>query len=227
MKIIGAGFGRSGTMSLQAALTQLGYGPCYHMKIALVRMYHLHFFMKAWHGKPVNWKRFFGRYNSVVDWPTCAFYKDLMAVYPDAKILLNVRDPEKWYDSMYETIWAIQPVFPAWFPGIVRRLHDEIIWNGNLQGSFLDKQRTIEVYREWVEEVKRTVPAERLLVYDVKEGWEPLCRFLDVPVPEGVPFPNRNDRRSFGRVMSLLSIANWLVPVLVAMALVALFALIS
>jgi hypothetical protein len=189
------------------------------MKIALVRMHHLRFFMRAWHGKPVNWKRFFHRYNAVVDWPTCAFYKDLMKEYPDAKILLNVRDPEKWYDSMYETIWAIQPVFPNWFPAIVRKIHDEIIWNGNLQGSFLDKQRTMQVYREHIEEVKRTVPPDRLLVYDVREGWEPLCKFLGVPVPVGKPFPNKNDRKSFVRMIALLKIANWLVPTVLALIL--------
>jgi len=218
MKLIGAGFGRSGTMSIQEALEQLGFGPCYHMKIALWRFWHLHFFLKAWHGKKVNWKRFFKRYNSVVDWPTCAFYKDLMKEYPDAKILLNVRDPEKWYDSMYETIWSIQTAFPTWFPEIVRRIHNEIIWNGNLKGSFLDKQRTMQVYMEHIDEVKRTVPPGQLLVYDVKEGWEPLCEFLGVPVPPGKPFPNKNDRRSFVRIIALLRIFNWLVPLVLALS---------
>ena len=214
MKLIGAGFGRSGTMSLKAALDELGYGPCYHMKTALPRFHHLHFFIKAWKGETVNWKRFFRRYNSVVDWPTCSFYKELMQEYPDAKILLNVRDPEKWYDSMYETIWAIQPAFPFWFPGIVRRIHDEIIWNGNLQGAFNDRRMTVKIYREWIDEVRKTVPAERLLVFDVKEGWKPLCDFLGVPVPEK-PFPHINERRSFRRLIRLLKVLNWLVPALI------------
>jgi hypothetical protein len=215
MRLIGAGFGRTGTMSIKSALEQLGYGPCYHMKITLKRYHHLHFFMQAWRGKKVNWKRFFRRYNSVVDWPTCAFYKDLMNVYPDAKVLLNVRDPEDWYDSMAETICAIQPAFPWWFPRIYRKIHDEIIWDGNLKGVFEDREKTIAVYREWIEEVKRTVPAERLLVYQVKEGWKPLCDFLGVPVTKGKAFPHINERKSFKRLILLLRILNWLVPLVI------------
>jgi len=214
MKIIGAGFGRSGTMSIKAALDQLGAGPCYHMKITLKRYHHLHFFLQAWRGKKVNWKRFFKRYQSVVDWPSCSFYKELMTEFPDAKILLNVRDPGEWYNSMAETIWAIQPAFPWWFPRIYRRIHDEIIWNGNLKGVFEDREKTIAVYREWIEEVKRTVPAERLLVYHVREGWKPLCDFLEMPVPEGKPFPHINERKSFKRVIRMLKVMNWLVPLL-------------
>jgi hypothetical protein len=175
----------------------------------------MHFFMKAWKGKEVNWKRFFRHYNSVVDWPTCAFYKDLMKEFPDVKVLLNVRDPEKWYDSMYETIYAIQPVFPWWFPRIVRRLHDEIIWDGSLKGVFEDKEKAVAVYRDYIEEVKKMVPADRLLVYDVSQGWAPLCAFLGVPVPIGQPFPYKNDRRSFKRVILLLKILNWLLPAVV------------
>lgn len=167
----------------------------------------------------MNWQRFFRKYHSVVDWPTCSFYKELMAEYPDAKILLNVRDPEKWYDSMYETIWAIQPAFPFWFPGIVKEIHDEIIWNRNLQGAFNDRQETIRLYKEWIEEVKKTVPAERLLVYDVKEGWKPLCDFLGVPVPKK-PFPHINERRNIIRIIRLLRVLNWLVPAVVLMAVV-------
>jgi hypothetical protein len=214
MKLIGAGFGRSGTMSVKAALDQLGAGPCYHMKITLKRYHHMRFFMSAWKGKMVNWKRFFRNYNSVVDWPTCSFYKDLMAEFPDAKILLNIRDPEKWYDSMYETIWAIQPAFPFWFPRIVRTMHDKIIWGDNLKGVFKDRDKTIEVYKEWIEEVKRNVPAEKLLVYEVKEGWKPLCDFLSLPVPDR-PFPHINERKSFIRMIRLLKVLNWLVPVLI------------
>jgi hypothetical protein len=214
MKLIGAGFGRSGTMSIQAALEQLDFAPCYHMKIALWRFWHLRFFLRSWRGEKVNWNRFFRRYNAVVDWPTCVFYKDLMQEYPEAKILLNVRDPESWYDSMVETIWAIQRAFPWWFPPNVRKIHDEIIWNGNFKGVFEDREKTIQLYKDWIEEVKRNVPAGRLLVYNVREGWQPLCDFLEVPVPDR-PFPRINNRKSFKRVVRLLKVLNWLVPVLI------------
>jgi len=217
MKLIGAGFGRSGTMSIKAALEMLGYKPCYHMKIAIYRYHHMHFFLRAWRGKKANWKKFFRRYNAVVDWPTCSFYKDLMIEYPEAKILLNVRDPEDWYDSMFETIWAIQKAFPWWFFKIIRTIHNEIIWNGNLKGDFEDREKMISHYKKWIEEVKRTVPAERLLVYKVKEGWKPMCDFLGVPVPDK-PFPFINERKSFKRVIWLLKVLNWLVPLLVVLS---------
>jgi hypothetical protein len=208
MKLIGAGFGRSGTMSIKAALEQLGYGPCYHMKITLKRYHHMKFFVRAWRGEKVSWKRFFHRYNSVVDWPACSFYRELMTEYPDARVLLNIRDPEEWYSSMKATIYAVQPAFPWWFPRIVRIMHDEIIWNGNLKGVFEDREKAIRAYKEWIEEVKRNVPADRLLIYNVKEGWEPLCDFLGVPVPEGKAFPHINERKSFKRLILLLKILN-------------------
>jgi hypothetical protein len=201
-------------MSLRAALEQLGIGPCYHMKRTLFNYFDQVFYMRAWEGKDVNWIKFFRRYNSVVDWPTCSFYKELMAIYPDAKILLNIREPEAWYDSMYETIYAIQAAFPFWFPPVVKKLHDEIIWKGNLKGTFEDREKCISVYKEWIEEVKKTVPADRLLIYNVKEGWQPLCDFLGVPVPQGKPFPHINERKSFKRWIKLLKVLNWLVPVL-------------
>jgi hypothetical protein len=215
MKIIGAGFGRSGTMSIKSALDQLGYGPCYHMKITLKRYHHMQFFMRAWAGKKVNWKKFFHRYNSVVDWPACSFYKDLMNEFPDAKVLLNIRDPEAWYSSMKETIYAIQPAFPWWFPKVVRQMHDEIIWNGSLKGVFEDREKALAVYLQHIEEVKKTVPADRLLVYNVKEGWKPLCDFLGVPVPEGKSFPHINERKSFKQLILLLKILNWIVPLVI------------
>jgi len=201
-------------MSLKAALEEIGYGPCYHMKITLFRYHHMHFFLKAWRGKKVNWKRFYRRYNAAVDWPTCSFYKELMQEFPDAKVLLNVRDPGKWYDSMYETIWAIQPAFPRWFFPVVRIIHKEIIWEGNLKGSFEDREKTMSVYKDWIEEVKKTVPPDRLLIYEVKEGWKPLCDFLSVPVPHK-PFPHINERKSFKRLIWLLKFLNWIVPLII------------
>jgi len=201
-------------MSIKAALEELGYGPCYHMKIAIYRPHHLQFFMRAWRGKKVKWKRFFRGYHSVVDWPACSFYKELMAEFPDAKILLNVRDPEAWYDSMYDTIYAIQPSFPFWFPPVVRKLHDDIIWNGHFKGNFEDRQIAIAAYVDWTDEVKKTVPPDRLLVYNVEDGWAPLCNFLGIPVPEVKAFPHINERKSFQRVIRLLKVLNWLVPLL-------------
>jgi hypothetical protein len=219
MKVIGAGFGRSGTMSLQKALGILGFGPCYHMQIALKRPWHLRFFLRAWQGLPADWKRFFRNYRSTVDWPACSFYREISSTHPEAKVILNVRDPEKWFQSMMETIWAIQPAFPWWFPKIVRKIHDEIIWKGNLKNSFPDRDKAIAAYQGWVEEVKSNIPAENLLVYDVKEGWEPLCRFLDVELPK-TAFPHLNDRKSFARLIRFLRFINWFAPLIVMLTVI-------
>ena len=210
-------------MSTRAALLELGFRPCYHMKVAWVHFWHLWFWVRAKEGKPVDFARFFKHYQAVIDWPASEFYRDVLKAFPGAKVILNVRDPEQWYDSLYETIWAIQPRFPWWFPGVARRLHDIIIWEGRFKGKFTDRQQAIRYYLEHIEEVKVTVPAERLLIFDVKEGWEPLCRFLDVPVPKDKPFPRLNDRRYFKRMILILRILEWLVPAMVLASIVMIF----
>lgn len=212
LQVIGAGFGRSGTTSLRRALQLLGLAPCYHMRVALLSNAHMKFWIRAKSGEPVDYRRVLGRYRATVDWPACGFYRELMAVFPDAKVLLNLRDPEGWYESMLETIWAIQKVFPWWMPKNVWRIHDNLLWDSRFRGEFLDRERTLQRYREHIEDVRRTVPPERLLVYDVKEGWEPLCRFLGRPVPANVDLPRLNDRLFFRRVMTALRIVEWLVP---------------
>jgi sulfotransferase family protein len=204
MKLIGAGFGRTGTSSLQAALQDLGLNPCYHMREVMQRPEHLALWTEAAEGRPVDWKRLFQGYEATVDWPAAAFYKELMEAFPDAKVLLSVRDPEKWYESARNTIYGVMQSFPMSVlrrvvPPLrrMRRMIDGIIWDGTFQGRFEDKQYAIDVFNRHNEEVKKYVPADRLLVYDVKQGWEPLCRFLGVEVPRDKPFPRLNDTADF------------------------------
>ena len=222
IQVIGAGFGRSGTTSLRAALTRLGYEPCYHMQSAMTHYAHLKFWVRAQAGEPVDFVRFFRRYRAVVDWPACEFYQALMAAFPEAKVVLNVRDPAAWYASTRETLWIIDQVLPWWFPKVMRQMHDEIIWQGRFRGEFMDRAKAIAVYEAHLEEVRRSVPAERLLVFNVSEGWAPLCAFLGKPVPENEPFPHLNDRAFFRRVILALRLATWLVPAALVAALVCL-----
>ena len=213
LHVIGAGFGRCGTTSLAKALEVLGLGPCYHMQVAMLRYPHLRFWVRAAAGEPVDFHAFFRKYRATVDWPACEFYRELIAVYPDAKVLLNTRDPESWYESTRETLWTIDQVLPWWFPRVMRRMHDDLIWNGRFEGAFTDRTRAIEIFNQHLEDVRRSVPPDRLLEYDVSQGWEPLCRFLGKPVPPpNVPFPHLNDRRFFRRLLLALRIAEWLVP---------------
>ena len=207
MKVIGAGFGRTGTLSLKVALEELGFGPCYHMTELINRPRHATFWQQAIHRQPVDWRAFFQPYQSTVDWPGCTFYRELMAVYPDAKVLLTVREPSKWYNSTEQTIYSVEESIPRWLRLLLAvvsgnfQVADKLIWQGTFHGRFADRAYAIEVFQQHIVEVKQVVPAERLLVYDVQEGWEPLCRFLGVPVPEGKPFPHLNDTRQFQQVM--------------------------
>ena len=196
LKVIGAGFGRTGTLSIKYALEQLGFGPCYHMKVALTRPWHIPFWIKATDRKNVNWKKFFRKYKATVDWPSSEFYKELMEVYPDAKIILNTRAPEVWYESSLKTIYRIQDLLPWWFPKYFFRMQEKLIWQGRFKGRFEDKLFAINNFISHIDEVKKHVPVDRLLVYDVSQGWEPLCNFLGVEPPKS-PFPHYHDTSAY------------------------------
>ncbi len=204
IKIIGAGFGRTGTTSIKAALEQLGFARCYHMQEVIKQPRHVRFWLAALAGKPVDWEQLFRGYQATVDWPGCNFYTQLMTHYPDAKVLLTVRDPDQWYDSCFNTIYAvyrkpIMRIVRLLLPPMRRfmAMNERLIWQGNFDGRFADRDHALAVFAQHNAAVKTQVPPERLLVYDVKEGWEPLCRFLDVPVPPNTPFPHLNDRKTF------------------------------
>jgi hypothetical protein len=135
--------------------------------------------------------------------PGCLFYRELLANYPEAKVVLTVRDPGRWYDSMRQTIYFANSTFPKWtllllsprvrvFQRMLDRLRDRMF-----QGRFEDRAFAIEVFHRHNEQVRRDVPADRLLVYEISQGWRPLCAFLGVPVPEGKPFPHLNDAAAF------------------------------
>ena len=226
MKIIGAGFGRTGTASLKFALEQLGFGPCYHMIEVIRSPSRVKFWQTVANGEKVDWQEHFKDFQSTVDFPACNFYKELMKIYPDAKVLLSVRDPERWYDSTLETIYYTASVTKGWrryvLPPLARftDMVAALIWDGLFDGKFEDRAHAIAVYNRHNEEVKRHVPPEKLLVFNVKDGWKPLCSFLGVPVPEGKPFPHLNDRnqtRAFASFMRGLTVA---IPIILLVLLV-------
>ena len=205
IRVIGAGFGRTGTTSLKVALEMLGFAKCYHMIEVMKHPDDARVWIDAARGRPVDWDTLFTGYQATVDWPGCTFYETLMARYPDAKVILTVRDPQKWHRSAMQTIYGtttfpmsiLRPLIPRMRTAF--QMQNEVFWQRTFHGRFADKDYAIRVFDEHNEAVKRSVPPERLLVYDVKEGWEPLCRFLDVPVPLDQPFPHLNDTRTFRR----------------------------
>jgi Sulfotransferase domain len=225
VKVIGAGFGRTGTMSLKVALEALGFSPCYHMTEVFAHPEHAAFWISAWRGEPADWDGILGGYEAAVDWPACTFHEELMERHPDAKVILSVRDPERWYESVRNTIFELSVVIPrhpiyrigyklvSFFvfrgPG---NLADEIIWQGTFDGRFEDKVHAIEVFELHNAEVQRRVPKDRLLVYDVKAGWGPLCEFLGVEEPEE-PFPRTNDAAEMQRRLRGVKAISIAVPV--------------
>lgn len=193
MKIIGAGFGRTGTVSLKQAFEHLGY-PCYHMQ-EVMKAYdrgHVEQWEAALRGDDVDWHALFAGYEATVDFPACVFYRELMAAFPDALVVLSVRDPERWWNSYSKLVGLVSKA--TWFNFVpmfrkfsAMNLHlVDYVFAGSLE-----KDDSIARYLRHIEEVKATVPGERLLVYSVTEGWEPLCRFLGHPVPDR-RFPHAN-----------------------------------
>ena len=224
MKLIGAGLPRTGTLTQKVALEMLGLGPCYHMVSVLDDLDQAALWDRALDGQ-APWNEVFDGFQSTVDWPGGYFYKELMEAYPEAKILLSVRDPETWECSMRQTVWAIRNgesmirllssaqahVNPQWQAFL--NMIDRLVWQG--RGTFADgherPEQLIAGMNRHNEEVKAAVPPERLLVWSVTEGWEPLCEFLQVPVPDA-PFPHVNDSKEFAdRVIdgSLEALQQW------------------
>jgi hypothetical protein len=196
LKVVGSGLGRTGTLSMKHALEQLGFGPCHHMIEVFARPDSVPLWVAAGQGHP-DWDLIFQDFSSMVDYPGCRYWRELADRYPDAKVLHTVRDPDTWFDSTQATIFAPgsladnpQPPLNEFF----RFLADDF------RGHLHDRAFMTDYFRRHTAEVKRAIPPERLLVYEVGEGWDRLCAFLGVPVPDA-PYPSENSRAEFiGRV---------------------------
>jgi hypothetical protein len=197
IEVIGAGVGRTGTYSLKLALEQLGFGPCYHMEEVFKEPpRRIALWNDALAGKP-DWPATFEGYDAAVDWPVAAFWRELAAAYPDAKVVLNTRSTESWCQSFTQTIFKllaerdsapahVQPWFDMAF-GVVQKSG----FNGTMSRAEL-----AAAFEREIAAVQAALPPERLLVFEVKDGWEPLCTFLDQPVPD-MPFPRTNNTAEF------------------------------
>ena len=200
LKVIGAGFGRTGTRSLKTALEILGFGPCYHMYEVGNNEGHKIRWNEIAFGKKPDWDSLFENYNATVDWPSAHYWQQLAAYYPEAKIILTVRDPEAWFRSFIDTIYTtIHTPLPADAPEenkIHRKTIHKIIAQDTFHHQGDDKIYAMNVFNENIEKARRTIAPERLLIYEITEGWEPLCKFLDVPIP-AEPFPRTNSTEEF------------------------------
>ena len=197
MHVIGAGVGRTGTYSLKLAINRLGLGPCHHMEAVIQNMpAQVPLWSAALEGR-ADWGAIYKGFDSAVDWPTAAFFRELAAANPTTKFILTHREPETWADSFGETIYKAMAMRHQAPPD--RRAWLEMAYGVVARSGFpegLDRDALIKGFVAHNDAVKATIPASRLLVYQVRDGWEPLCAFLDVPVPDE-PFPRTNDRLEF------------------------------
>lgn len=197
LKVVGSGLGRTGTKSLQTALNMLGLGPCHHMVEVFTHPETIPLWIEAGAGRP-DWDAIFADYHSMVDYPGAAYWREIAAWSPDARVLHSVRDPDKWFDSTQATIFApdgppaqamaatADGPMPAFFKSFAGAFHDHMH----------DRAFMTNYFRHHTEEVKAAIPAERLLIYEIGQGWAPLCGFLGVAIPDA-PFPSENSRADF------------------------------
>ena len=199
ISVIGAGFGRTGTMSIKIALEQLGFGPCHHMEELFQDPAQLPGWPAAAACQPVDWDAVLKGYGCTVDWPSAHYWRELAAFYPDAKVILSVRPAERWWQSFSGTIQQAlemrDQVADPHIGGILQMASD-IIAEQTFAGALADKDAALAAFEKRIEEVRAAIPAGRLLIFDVSEGWTPFCQFLDRPEPEGA-FPHSNSHAEF------------------------------
>ena len=199
LTIVGAGFGRTGTHSLKLALEQLGFGPCHHMYEVIENPEQLPYWEAAARGELPDWDEVFADYGSCVDWPSARFWREIAAHYSDAKVLLSVRPEENWLKSIHGTIYPVIRDRADNEPGFYRDLMEmtyAIIEQQTFGDQLGDPGHALEVYRAHTAEVQATIAPDRLLTFDVTEGWELLCAFLGAPVPD-IAFPHTNQSQDF------------------------------
>jgi hypothetical protein len=193
LKVVGSGLGRTGTKSMQTALNMLGFGPCHHMVEVFQHPESMQLWIDAAEGRP-DWDAIFKDYHSMVDYPGAAHWRAIADYYPDAKVLHTVRDPDQWFESTQATIFS--PRSPATAPqeGVPGRFFASFM--GPFREHLHDRAFMTDHFRRHTEEVKAAIAPERLLIYEVGEGWNRLCAFLGVPVP-AEPYPSENSREQF------------------------------
>ena len=204
LKIIGSGFGRTGTRTLKEALETLGFGPCHHMEEVFANPGQVPFWQAIAAGEDVDLAEVFDGYVSQVDWPGAHVWRELAIAFPDAKVIHSTRPEEAWWASFSRTIGKLIDRYQGMpLPPHVRDMLDvgkSFVAEATFDGKIADKASAIAAFRARQAEVEAAIPADQLLVYDVAQGWEPLCAFLGVAVPE-VDFPHRNRKDDFWAVL--------------------------
>jgi len=186
LKVIGAGLGRTGTHSLKLALERLTGEPCYHMVEVFQHMDHCPIWTDAANGAMPDWNSFLAGYGSAVDWPSAAFWKEMSDAIPEAIVVLSIRDANEWWESASSTI----------FPSMKHQPDPKWIFNNRTKMDKTNAAACIAEFNRHNTEVIASVPPERLVIWNAKDGWEPLCTALGVALPDE-PFPLTNTRTEF------------------------------
>ena len=222
IKIIGAGLPRTGTNTLKASLETLGYSKTYHMKELLMNPKNLHYWLKLEETGSTDWDALYEGCQATVDFPAYPWYKEHLERYPEAKVIMTVRPFENWYTSVFSTIWTAGPQTVGEKIGMLLKMlfntrirntikcvkfSKRMIFKVHLQGRFEDKSFAEEVFNKHMADVKAHVPADKLLIYDVRDGWGPLCTFLGVPEPKD-PLPHLNKKENFKEMLKNLMAGN-------------------
>lgn len=200
LSVIGAGYGRTGTLSLKFALELLGYNKCHHMIEVINNPGEAEKWLAAIGSHSVNWDALLSGYQATIDWPACHFYQELADYYPRAKVLLSIRNPEEWFESISAT--TLRVIAKRIESGQIPRegnLGTELVVKAAFQGEIEDAEHGVAMFNQHIEKVKSSIEPDRLLIYDVREGWGPLCAFLGKPVPD-TPFPRVNSRDEFDEI---------------------------
>ena len=200
LKIVGSGFGRTGTLSLKNAIETLGFGPCHHMEEIFQNPSQTAHWQAVAAGRPVDWNEVYAGYIAQIDWPGAHVWREAFAAFPDAPVIHSQRPDDIWWKSFSKTIAKLLTVYRDLpLPPHIRDMLDagrELIGVQTFGGKWADRDVALAAYHKREADVRAAIPAGRLLVFDVADGWEPLCAFLKVPVPD-TPFPNRNQRNDF------------------------------
>lgn len=230
MKIIGAGLPRTGTSSLKAALDRLGFGPTYHMFELLRHPEHVERWRPVVNREPADWDRVFDGYSSAVDFPTSIYWRELAEAYPEAKVILSVRDPRRWHKSisgmgpqmpvdgeldMAAMVERMPPRMRSVFdlmPRVDEAAQRILGPDFSISGGPMEEKKAVEIFERHTENVRAALPADRLLVFEATDGWGPLCEFLDIEAPVDEPYPHLNDAETLQRTFAAMMATNELVP---------------
>ena len=200
LQVVGAGVGRTGTHSLKLALETLLGGTCHHMVEVFAHPDEVPVWTNAIDGRPVDWGELMKGYTAQVDWPGASFWPELSAANPDALVILSLREPDSWFTSCSDTIFAGMGVMveggDEWMKALVR------LFNERFSDQIDDRAAMTAAFERHNEAVRTTIPAERLLEWTASDGWEPICERLGLAVPDE-PFPKVNTTAEFRAMLGM------------------------